>query len=108
MTLLRLENVTKRFGGLVAVDRVNMEIHHGEFVGIVGPNGSGKTTLFNVINGVFLPEEGHLFFEDKDITNMPAHKRAPLGIGRTFQFFSYTPNISVKNIFSIDFFKNTA
>ena len=85
MSLLRLENVTKRFGGLVAVDDVSLEIQEGELIAIVGPNGSGKTTLFNVISGVFLPEEGKVFFEDKDITQLPAYKRAPLGLGRTFQ-----------------------
>lgn len=85
MSLLRLEKVTKRFGGLVAVNRVSLEIDSGEFVGIVGPNGSGKTTLFNVINGVFYPEEGRVFFEEKEITRLPPYKRAPLGIGRTFQ-----------------------
>ena len=85
MSLLILENVTKRFGGLVAVDQVSLEIKHGEFVGIVGPNGSGKTTLFNVINGVFFPEEGRVIFEGLDITTLPPYKRASLGIGRTFQ-----------------------
>jgi branched-chain amino acid transport system ATP-binding protein len=83
--MLRLENVTKRFGGLVAVNRVSLEIIRGEFVGIVGPNGSGKTTLFNIISGVFYPEEGTIYFEDRDITRFPPYKRAPLGIGRTFQ-----------------------
>ncbi|MCK5657935.1 MAG: ABC transporter ATP-binding protein [Syntrophobacteria bacterium] len=85
MALLRLENITKRFGGLVAVDDVSLEIQEGELIAIVGPNGAGKTTLFNVISGVFLPEEGKVFFEDKDITRLPAYKRAPLGLGRTFQ-----------------------
>jgi branched-chain amino acid transport system ATP-binding protein len=85
MALLELDNVTKRFGGLVAVDRVSLEIEPGQFVGIVGPNGSGKTTLFNVINGVFFPEEGRVIFDGLDITRMPPYRRAPLGIGRTFQ-----------------------
>ena len=85
MSLLRLENITKRFGGLVAVDDVSLEIEEGELIAIVGPNGAGKTTLFNVISGVFLPEEGRVFFQDKDITELPAYKRAPLGLGRTFQ-----------------------
>jgi branched-chain amino acid transport system ATP-binding protein len=85
MSLLRLENVTKRFGGLVAVDDVSLEIQEGELIAIVGPNGAGKTTLFNVISGVFRPEEGKVFFEDKDITQLPTYKRAPLGLGRTFQ-----------------------
>lgn len=85
MALLKLENVTKRFGGLVAVDDVSLEIKHGQFIGIVGPNGSGKTTLFNCISGVFFPERGEIIFEGKDITKLPPYKRAPLGIGRTFQ-----------------------
>jgi len=55
--LLRLENVTKRFGGLVAVDQMSLEIHHGELFAIVGPNGAGKTTLFNIINGIFIPDQ---------------------------------------------------
>jgi branched-chain amino acid transport system ATP-binding protein len=85
MPLLKLENVTKRFGGLTAVNQVSLEIDHGEFIGIVGPNGSGKTTLFNVISGVYFPEEGNVIFDDLDITHFPPYKRAPLGIGRTFQ-----------------------
>ena len=85
MPLLRLENVTKRFGGLVAVDDVSLEVGHGEIIAIVGPNGAGKTTLFNVINGVYPLDSGKIHFEGKDITNLPAFKRAPLGIGRTFQ-----------------------
>jgi branched-chain amino acid transport system ATP-binding protein len=85
MSLLRLEQVTKRFGGLVAVDQVSLEIGEGELIAIVGPNGAGKTTLFNVISGVFVPEEGKVFFEDNDITQLAPYKRAPLGLGRTFQ-----------------------
>ena len=85
MDLLKLENLTKRFGGLVAVDHVNLKISFGELVGIVGPNGSGKTTLFNMINGVHLPDEGRIFFDGKDISTLPPYKRASLGIGRTFQ-----------------------
>ena len=85
MPLLKLENVTKRFGGLVAVDDVSLEVRHGEIIAIVGPNGAGKTTLFNLINGVFLPDDGKIYFEGGDITTVPVYKRAPLGIGRTFQ-----------------------
>ncbi len=85
MALLKLENITKSFGGLMAVNNVSLEIQAGEAIGMVGPNGSGKTTLFNVINGVYLPDGGKVIFEERDITRMPPHKRAPLGIGRTFQ-----------------------
>jgi len=83
--MLKLNDVTKRFGGLIAVNRVSLEIKRGEFVGIVGPNGSGKTTLFNVISGVYYPDGGKVLFEDRDISFFPPYKRAPLGIGRTFQ-----------------------
>ncbi len=83
--LLKLDNVTKKFGGLVAVDSVSLRIQFGELIGIVGPNGSGKTTLFNLINGVFFPDQGKIFFEGMDITTLPPYKRAPLGLGRTFQ-----------------------
>ncbi|MDY6917739.1 MAG: ABC transporter ATP-binding protein [Chloroflexota bacterium] len=83
--LLRLENVTKRFGGLVAVDSMNLDVHHGEALGIVGPNGSGKTTLYNVISGVYVPDEGKVLFEGADITRVPIYRRSPMGMGRTFQ-----------------------
>ena len=85
MPLLKLENLVKKFGGLIAINHVDLIIRTGEFLGIVGPNGSGKTTLFNLINGVYLPDEGHIVFNDLDITHYPSYKRAPLGIGRTFQ-----------------------
>ena len=107
MPLLKLESVTKRFGGLVAVNDVSLEIDAGEFVGIVGPNGSGKTTLFNVINGVFFPEEGLVSFEGKNITRLPPYRRAPLGIGRTFQIprpfasASVRENVAVGAMFGV-------
>ncbi len=85
MELLKLENVTKRFGGLVAVNKVSFSVEEGEAIGIVGPNGSGKTTLYNLINGVYIPDEGKIYFDGKDITNLPTHARAPLGMARTFQ-----------------------
>lgn len=85
MALLTCENVTKRFGGLVAVDDMSFTIDHGELMAIVGPNGAGKTTMFNLINGVFPADEGKITFEGIDVTNFPAFKRAHLGMGRTFQ-----------------------
>jgi len=83
--LLKLENVSKRFGGIQALNQVNMEIEKGEFMGIVGPNGSGKTTLFNILNGVYFPDEGKVLFEDRDISRLPTHRRASIGLARTFQ-----------------------
>jgi len=85
MTLLKLENVTKKFGGLTAVNSMSFEIQAGESLAIVGPNGSGKTTLYNVISGVYFPEEGKVSFEGRDITHLPTYRRAALGLGRTFQ-----------------------
>src|SRR6266511_440252 len=85
MALLHLENVTKRFGGLVAVDHVSLDIQPEEAVSIVGPNGSGKTTLFNIISGVYVPDEGKLIFDGRDMTRLQPYQRAHLGIGRTFQ-----------------------
>lgn len=85
MSLLRIENVTKRFGGLTAVDDISLEVGHDELVAIVGPNGAGKTTLFNIMSGVFFPDEGKIFFEDQDITTLPPYRRGPMGMGRTFQ-----------------------
>ncbi len=83
--LLKLEGVTKRFGGLVAVNSVDLEVEEGEKLGVVGPNGSGKTTLYNLISGVYMPDEGRIFFEGKEITNLPPYDRTKLGIARTFQ-----------------------
>ncbi len=85
MALLELDNVTKKFGGLVAVDSVSLEIRRGELIAIVGPNGAGKTTLFNVMGGVFPADGGRIVFADVDVTRFPAYRRAHLGMGRTFQ-----------------------
>ncbi|UCF88883.1 MAG: ABC transporter ATP-binding protein [bacterium] len=85
MPLLRCLNVTKRFGGLVAVDDMTFDVHKGEMLAIVGPNGAGKTTMFNLINGVFPADEGPIWFDGVDVTRFPAFKRAHLGLGRTFQ-----------------------
>ncbi len=108
MALLRLENVTKNFGGLVAVDDVSLEIRRGELLAIVGPNGAGKTTLFNVINGVYPADGGRIVFADVDVTRFPAYRRAHLGMGRTFQiprpFASATvrENIAIGGMFGAE------
>ncbi len=83
--LLKLEGVTKRFNGLVAVNSVDLVIEEGEKLGIVGPNGSGKTTLYNLISGVYMPDGGRIFFEGREITRRPPYERTKLGIARTFQ-----------------------
>ncbi|ACB39489.1 ABC transporter ATP-binding protein [Pyrobaculum neutrophilum] len=95
MTLLKIENVVKRFGGLRAVDGVTLALERGEFLAVVGPNGSGKTTLLNLINGVYKPDGGKIYFEGRDITNMPPYMRARLGIARAFQVPRPFPELTV-------------
>lgn len=92
--LLRTEDLTKKFGELVAVDGVNLEIRKGEIHAVIGPNGAGKTTLINLISGVLKPTSGRIFFKNIDITNYPPHERAKLGIGRSFQIPSLFPNLT--------------
>lgn len=95
MTLLALENVSRNFGGLVALDNVNIEIPRGTILGLIGPNGAGKTTLFNVVTGYIHPNNGIVRFDGKDITRLPTHKICKLGICRTFQLVKTFPNMTV-------------
>lgn len=83
--ILRVEKLTKHFGGVTAVARVSFEVKKGEFVGLVGPNGSGKTTLINLITGFVRPSSGKITFKGRDITGKAPHSVAQLGIARTFQ-----------------------
>ena len=83
--LLKVEHITKRFGGLVAVNDISFELKEGSITGLIGPNGAGKTTLFNCIAGVFPPTEGKVFFDGKDITGFRPDQICHSGIGRTFQ-----------------------
>jgi ABC-type branched-subunit amino acid transport system ATPase component len=85
MSLLRTEGVVKKFYGLVAVDKVSLEINEGEVVGLIGPNGSGKTTLFDCITGFLKVDAGRIFFKNKNITNKMPYEIALLGVSRTFQ-----------------------
>ena len=83
--ILKIKEVTKRFGGLVAVDRVSFHAHESEILGIIGPNGAGKSTVLNAISGYYPPDEGKVIFNGKDITGLKAHQISELGIGRNFQ-----------------------
>ena len=85
MSVLRIENLAKSFGGVTAVDGVSFEVGEGEIVGLIGPNGAGKTTVFNLISGIFPPSRGRIYLADMDVTSLPAHRRSLLGVGRTFQ-----------------------
>ena len=83
--LLDVRLVTKRFGGFTALDQVSMRLQPGERLGLIGPNGSGKTTMINCVSGSLICDEGQIIFKHQDITKLPAHKRARLGIARSFQ-----------------------
>ena len=85
LPLLRIGALTKRFGGFVALDNVNVDIHPGERFGLIGPNGSGKTTLINCISGAFRTEAGTVLFGGEDVTRLPPHMRTRRGIARSFQ-----------------------
>lgn len=84
-TLLRAEDLTIRFGGLVAVQKFSLSVPAGDIVGLIGPNGAGKTTVFNLITGVYNPNEGHVFLEQTELTGRGAHIISRAGIARTFQ-----------------------
>lgn len=83
--LLRIDTLTKTFGGFVALDNINVEIRKGERFGLIGPNGSGKTTLVNCISGALHPNKGAVMFAGDDITSLPANQRSHRGIARSFQ-----------------------
>ena len=85
MTMLRVRDLSVRFGGIVALDGVSLDLNRGEILGLIGPNGAGKTTLFNCISGVIGPERGSMFFEGRSLKFAPPHERARRGIARTFQ-----------------------
>ena len=83
--ILSVQNLSKTFGGLKAVQNVSFDVRRGEILGIIGPNGAGKTTLFNLLNGFLRPDEGRVLFEDRDVVGLMPHSLCELGVGRTFQ-----------------------
>lgn len=83
--MLRVENLTKCFGGLVAVDNLSFEVKRGEILGLIGPNGAGKTTVFNLVTGFLRPTKGKIIFKDRNIVGLKPHSIASLGLVRTFQ-----------------------
>jgi branched-chain amino acid transport system ATP-binding protein len=85
VALLEVENVSRRFGGIVALDDVSLDADDGEIVGLIGPNGAGKTTLFNVVTRLYRPDSGAVRFEDQDLLRTPAHRIVRRRIARTFQ-----------------------
>ncbi|HTZ41287.1 MAG TPA: ABC transporter ATP-binding protein [Syntrophales bacterium] len=95
MTLLRLENLTKSFGGLTAVSDVSFGVDEGTIMGLIGPNGAGKTTVFNLITGNHRTDGGSVHFDNEDITNWPNYRIVALGIARTFQTIRLFQNLTV-------------
>ncbi len=93
--LLAVENVSKSFGGLQALTDVNFSVEVGERLVIIGPNGAGKTTLFNLILGELRPTSGRIYFAGEDVTHMPSHHRAHLGMSRTFQITNLFLNLTL-------------
>jgi branched-chain amino acid transport system ATP-binding protein len=92
---LEVDNVTVRFGGIVALQNLSFGIDQGQICGLIGPNGAGKTTMFNVVSRVYQPTEGTVRFEGKDLLHVPAHGIARAGIARTFQNLALFPRLSV-------------
>ncbi len=95
MPILEGEGVTKHFGGLTAVSRVDFHVDQGEVVGLIGPNGAGKTTLFNLISGALVPKDGAIAFKGQGITGLKPHRICRMGLARTFQSVKVFPNIPV-------------
>lgn len=95
MSMLETKALTREFGGIIAVNRVDFAVEKNMITGLIGPNGAGKTTLFNNITGLDVPSSGKVIFEDKDITGMPANKVCRLGIARTFQNIRLFKELSV-------------
>jgi branched-chain amino acid transport system ATP-binding protein len=94
--LLEATDVAKRFGGITALESVSLSVRTGEAVGLVGPNGAGKTTLFNCLLGLLRPESGRIVFDGRDLIGLPVHRRARLGIGRTFQRMELFSGMTVR------------
>lgn len=95
-SILRTENLTKRFGALVANDEISLSVERGEIRGIIGPNGSGKTTFFNTVTGFYEPDGGSVHFDGEDVTGWEPHSLARRGLGRTFQIVSPFKNMTVR------------
>jgi branched-chain amino acid transport system ATP-binding protein len=94
-TLLEVQNVSKRFGGLVAVDQLSFAVRANEVIGLIGPNGSGKTTVINLISGALRPSDGEIYLDEQRISARPAREIARAGVARTFQLVRILPSLTV-------------
>ncbi len=104
--MLKVEGVTKKFGGVIAIREVSFNVKPMEIFALVGPNGAGKTTLFNIITGVLSPTEGHIYFKDEEITNLSPIKIVDFGVARTFQNIRLFSSMSVLENVLIGFEKS--
>jgi branched-chain amino acid transport system ATP-binding protein len=95
VSLLDVQSVSVRFGGITALDRLSFTIDAGQICGLIGPNGAGKTTMFNVVSRIYQPTEGRVLFKGEDLLNMPAHGIAGHGIARTFQNLALFPSMTL-------------
>jgi branched-chain amino acid transport system ATP-binding protein len=101
VSLLEASNIVKRFAGITALNAVDLDVRHGEMVGLIGPNGAGKTTLFNCLLGMLRPDGGRVHFDGRDISALPVYKRARMGIGRTFQRLELFSGTTVRDHFLV-------
>ena len=101
MAVLEIRDTGIRFGGLVALEGVNIDVPEWEIVGLIGPNGAGKTTLFNCVMGLYTPNTGTVTYRDKNISLLPTHRRVELGIGRTFQNIGLVRGLTVLENFMV-------
>ena len=95
MAYLETKNLCKYFGGLKAVDQVNFEVEEGQLKSIIGPNGAGKTTLFNLLSGLYIPTDGKIFFQGRDITDKKMNQISQIGVTKTFQITHIFPRLTV-------------
>ncbi len=105
-TILETQGITKRFGGLMAVNQVDLKLEDGELRCVIGPNGCGKTTLFNLITGYYRPSSGKVLFANQDITAKPVHAISKMGIGRKFQVPGIFDQLTVYENIRVPFFSN--
>ena len=96
MPLLELRDVDRRFGGILALDSLSLDVDAGEIVGLIGPNGAGKTTAFNIITRLYRPDAGDVVFDGRSLLRTPAHRVVSLGIARTFQNVELFPTMTVR------------
>src|SRR5437879_8840347 len=101
-SILEIRGLTRRFGGLTAVDGLDLDVNDGEIVSLVGPNGAGKTTVFNLVSGVLRPTEGSVRLLGRELVGQPAHRITHHGIARTFQNIRVLPQLTVREHIRLD------